>query len=329
MRAWAEVRRIRYTLFVLLAIGIHLLDESLVRLFSESPQHLRVSAGASLDFILTITAIYYWLLVRPGFRSRWSAGVVALVGVLHATYLYPGATFLRGTAAGMLDLALVGFVAVQVRRRIGDGQTDDEDPVDAIRSVTSRVLPTPFVRNLFAGEFAILYYALFSWRAEPHVPNGAKVFTLHKRTGRADLFFGLAIASVMEALPVHLVIARWNATDAWIVTGLTLYGAIWLFGLARSFDLRPALVGPDFVELRYGLLASVRFPRKMIASVRKVAPCEAMSGFRIPGKSEPNLTIELTGSVDAEKLFGTRRPVSCVALAADDPLELERALASS
>jgi hypothetical protein len=68
---------------------------------------------------------------------------------------------------------------------------------------------------------------------------------------------------------VHLLVHRWSRVLAWIISGLTVYGAIWLAGVARSLELRPVLVGGGYLVVRYGLLFRLRIPRKAIREIRK------------------------------------------------------------
>jgi hypothetical protein len=162
-----------------------------------------------------------------------------------------------------------------------------------------------------------LYYALFSWRAKPHVPRGAKALSIHKRSGHADLLFVFALISVMEAVPVHFLINRWSPPWAWAATGLSLYGAVWLIGLARSIELRPVLVGPDYLDVRYGLLFTLRIPRESIVVARPVEVGEAPA-ITVPLRGDPALRIQLSRPLAAATLFGRRR-TDHLGLAADDP----------
>jgi len=187
------------------------------------------------------------------------------------------------------------------------------------------VLAAPLARVL-AAELSIFYYALFSWRAKPHVDADAQAFTLHQRDGRADLLYVLALASVFEIVPIHLLLHHWRPVWAWVATGVSFYGLVWLIGLARSLTLRPVLIGADFLDVRYGLLFRLRVPRASIASVRRAEPADAAAATRVPRRTEPTLCIELAQTLEAEGLLGIRQPVRRLALAPDDLPEFERAL---
>ena len=329
MQLRIDDRRTRYTVFLLLALTINLVDSAVMRSAVNSRQRMVIGAAASFDMIVMVGAIYYWLLVRPGIRTGWSVVPISLAGVLHAAYLYPHMAVVRTVVAGLCELALVGFVVVEVRSRIRRRPDRGEGDylVDAINGAVRRVFILPQVAGILATEFSILYYALLSWRAVPHVPTDAQAFTIYKKSAHRDLLYGMALVSVIEMAPAHLLLHQWRPLWAWIATGASLYAAVWLIGLARSIELSPVLVGPDYVDIRYGLLFRLRIPREMIARVRRAKPEDATSAAVLPRRSEPNLSIELTAPMEAEKLFGAHKRVKRIAVAADEEGAFAEALA--
>jgi hypothetical protein len=328
MQISVEDRRTRYILFLLLGVSINVIDGMLTRSMAVNPRaHAVVAVGATFDVIVVVTLIYYWLLVRPGIQGRSSLFPIALMGLLHATYLYPNATSARLALAGLCEIGLIGFVVVQVRRKIRlPNSAVEGDPIGGIRAALAPVFVVPVAANLFAVELGVLYYALFSWRSKPHAPSEARAFSMHKRAAPQDLLFALAIVCIVEIPAMHLIIHIWSPVWAWLASALGVYGAIWLVGLARSIELRPVLVGPDYLELRYGLLFRLRVPRLMLLQVRSPALDDATSAVTVPRSSEPNLCIELRSPMYAEGLFGVRKRVSRVAVAVDESSAFEQAL---
>jgi hypothetical protein len=315
-------RRTRYAAFLLLAVAINAIDSTIVRTVADPARRMVVSAAATLDLVVVVCAIYYWLLVRPGIRGRVSLIPIALLGVLRATFLYPNARTLAAFVAGACEVALIAFVVIQVRARArrNPGKRDG-DPVDLLHASLQPILPG--AARFLAAELSIFYYALFSWRAKPYVPQGAQAFSLHKKSGHADLLYIVALASTMEIVPLHLLLRHWSLPAAWIATSLSLYGMIWLIGLARSIALRPVLVGPDSLDIKFGLLFRLRVPRESIAAVH-IGPADGATV--IPRRSTPNVCIEFVSVLDAEGPLGLRRPVRQLALSADDPADFEKAL---
>jgi hypothetical protein len=326
MHLRVEDRRIRYAAFLLLAVTINAVDGALTRQILDPGKRTLVAAAASLDIVVVVSAIYYWLLVRPGIRGRSSLFPIAIIGALHACFLYPNARAVTAGLAGLCEVGLLSFVVVQVRRVSRRGLRCPGDPISSIQSVLEALALPPFIARLLATEIGILYYASFSWRAKPHVPAGAKAFFMHRKNGQGALFYAVAAASSLEMLPMHLVIRQWNPTWAWAATGISLYGMIWLIGLGRSLELRPVLIGPEFLDLRYGLLFALRVPCEMIASFRRADSAGPSHAFVLPKGSQPDFCIDLACPLEAEGLFGVRRHVSLLALAPDDPAGFERAL---
>lgn len=307
-------RTVRYSLFLTLAVAINLVDGLVVTSQVRPEQRTVVAIAAALDVVVVVSAVYYWLLVRPGFQTWWSVAPVAVAGLWRAMYLVPSAAPVRALAAGVCEIAVIAFVVVQVRRTMRVGR--DADPVEALRGAVASLIAVPFAANMLATELSILYYA-FAWRARPQVPEGARAFTLHRRGGQQDILFAAAIGALFEIIPVHLLIHRWSAVAAWVATAVSLYGAVWLVGVARSLELRPVLVGPDCLDLRYGLLFRIRVSRGMIANVSRAVP-EHAQGLVVPRRAEPNVRVEFVAPVAAERLFGRRKMVTSVAVAADE-----------
>jgi hypothetical protein len=328
----------RQLTFVFLMVSINLLAWLLVSRMAADPRRgLRVAVGASLDVTVVVSALYYCLLVRPGIRSRPSMAIVALAGLLHATYFFPPVGWMRTLVAGLCEAALIGLVVLHVRR--------------------GEALPfPPVVTKILETELTILYYALVSWRAKPIVPADARAFTIYKRVGQADLFAMLPLVSVLEIVPIHLLLNRWSPLAAWIATGLSIYGMIWLTGLARSFALRPSLFGamepqtrsaarpvtfddgsvlrrspltamepavcPGEVVLRYGLLFELRIPRECIVRIRPAEPGD--KAYAVPRNSEPTICIEFDRMLQSQRLFGVRKNLKAVAFTPDNEQDFDR-----
>jgi hypothetical protein len=287
-----------------------------------------------------VSLIYYFLLVRPGIRGRATLAAVALLGLVRATFLFPAGLFpeglfpegaiLKAAVAGFAELGLIAFVVIAVRRHkaVAHRAGGEADPVDSMQAALEKLLMSPLIARIMAAEFSVLYYALFSWRAKPHVPSGAQPFTLHLKSGKADLFGLVAVASVIEIVPMHLVLTHWSRAVAWVATALGVYAAVWLLGLSRAFRLRPTLVADGGLDIRYGLVFRLRVLREAIESVRRFEAADKRSAIVVPSRSEPSVCIDLVRPLKAEAMFGIRKQVRRIALSPDDAAAFERALAS-
>ncbi len=319
--------RVRYVAFVLSMLTINLIDGVLVRSIADPGRRMIVAAGATFDVVVVVSALYYWMLVRPRIRAPGSVAAIAATGILRATFFYPHGTAATAVVAVLCEAGLIGYVISQVRRkiRVRAGDAGNTDPVEAIGAALSGVILVPGLARLIAAELGILYYALFSWRSKPHVPADAQSFSIHERAGQADVLRALPILCALEIVPAHLILKHGSPALAWIITGLSFYGMIWLVGLARAFRLRPVLVGRDYLLLRYGLLFQLCVPKAAIARVRRAESGDGK--FAVPRRSEPTLCIELVEVLDAAGPLGKRKRMTRVAFTPDDAPAFERALA--
>lgn len=250
----------------------------------------RTAVAAVLDMTITVTAVYYWLIVRPGLRPKGSLIFVALLGLLRASFAFPHVVPGREWILGAVEL--LAIIAV---------------------ITGSRIIPFQTVERAMKAELSALYY-VFAWGARPEVPPNARTFTLHKTSGIADLLMVLAPFSVIEVVLVHLLAARWSVTATWVLTGLGLYSGIWMFALGRSFGLRPGYVTDDEIVVRFGILFSLRIPRDSIYLIQR-EPIEGATPIR--RNVVPNLYLSFKRPLEAERALGFTKQVSAIAIQLD------------
>jgi hypothetical protein len=154
------------------------------------------------------------------------------------------------------------------------------------------------------------------------VPPGAQAFTLHNKSGFGDKILLIGLAALFEIVPVHIFVRQrshpgsWVLFAVWAFSALSLCGAIWLLDLSRSLNLRPCLVEPGQATIRLGKLFSLTIPARCIANITTDPGSDA---FVLPPRAGPNLRIDFTEPLAAERAFGPPRRLTAIALAADDP----------
>jgi hypothetical protein len=267
-----------------------------------------VGIGAAFDLTVTVTALYYWLIVRRGLRARGSLVAIAVLGLLRAAFLFPHVVPGKELLAGAAECGLVAAIWRGFRRTPGG------DPVERFRVALAGVLPFETAERALAGEFSVLYYA-FAWRVKPLVPEGARPFTLHRRSGFADIILCVGLAAGLELLPMHILVHKGSAAMAWVLTALSVYGAVWLTGLYRSLERRPCFVKDGEITLRLGLFFSLTIPADRIAAIG--GPADP-GDLVLPRGSTPNLRIAFTEPLMADRVFGFRKVVNSVAIASDE-----------
>ncbi len=298
----------RWKVFALAAVTIHLIAFWMVRL---APRPA-VEFGAALDVAVTVPAVYYLLIVRGGAMPLASVAPVCLLGILRATYLAQGIGWARPVVGAGVEIALAVLIVGRVRRGL---RGERGDFLECMEAAALETVPSRRLAAVLASELSVFYYCFAAWRRTPHVPAGARAFSLHRESGVAALFGTLAGVSLMEAVLVHLLVMRWSTAGAWVLTALSGYGTVWLIAQARAFVLRPVLVEVEELVVRCGMMWTVRVPLRAIAAVEQGgAKCD----LRVPPASQPNVTLRLSEEVAARGMYGVKRRVRSIALAVDD-----------
>ncbi|HVZ78957.1 MAG TPA: hypothetical protein VG818_13325 [Gemmatimonadaceae bacterium] len=331
----ARQRPLSVPRFALLAFAICALEAWIAR----SPRALvhpsAVPVAVALDLGAFVPLLYWWLVVRP---SRASVGRVLAVVVLGLIAARP---ILRPEQRAVLryaraftapfELMVVGMAIAAIRRGARAASADrDVDVPDRIATSLAGAFAYPAVGAAIATEVSILYYALFSWRDQPHVPPGATPFTCHRRSAIVPLLGAVAGIAVVELFAVHLVVHTFSPAAAWSLTALSAVSVAWIIGFARAVALRPILVFPDRVVARGGLGWLVEIPRDAIASAQaavRTGPQRGAEGHvQILGRGQPTVTIGLARPLVARGAWGRAREVRSVGLTVDRPREFLEAV---
>jgi hypothetical protein len=181
-------------------------------------------------------------------------------------------------------------------------------------------------------ELGVLYYALGCWGKRP-AGNESMAFSYHRRGSYGAIVAALLMVLPVEMVAVHFGLQTWSRPAAWILTGLELYGVLWLIGDYQAVRLRPLLVDGDALYVRLGLRWTARVPYEQIRRARPRERGEVCTR-RSPGYLsaallvDPQLILELDESVLARGPYGIRKKVTRVGLAVDDVDRLKAALAA-
>lgn len=305
-----------YLVFLAIAALVAITESVIAHSIIDPDRHARIGIFATLDLTLVVPALYYWLLVKSGRRSMITMFFVAVMGLWRAAFLFPEVIPGKIWIGSVLEAALLAAAgtALWESRRVFGGS----DPVELLRDTFGRIIPVPAIARIMASECAVLYYGLFSWRARQHVPVGTLAFTMDGQSTDGSLFLGLGILSLLEIAPAHLIVRHWSAATAWVFTGLSLYGSIWMVAIARSLRLRPALVSLNGIAVRYGLLFNLWIPASRIRAVR-FAGDRTPGAYIIPRRTDPEIYLEFTEPLNAGLLAGLHKLITAIGLTVDDP----------
>ncbi|MGI4852103.1 MAG: hypothetical protein ACRYGR_09205 [Janthinobacterium lividum] len=315
-------------LFVALALVINATSSFLSHHRLDTDTYHVVSYAACFDMMVTVPALYYLLVVRRGTQTFASLLLVILMCVVRASFVVPSVVH-GAVVLGFAEVGILALVCFKVRRAMRTANSvSASDPMEHIEAACRAVIPVSPVARLMASEFAVLYYALFSWRPSKAKQHG-QTFSTYRKGGMAVLLAVLACLMTAEIPILHIVLARWSKTIAWVFTAFGIYGFVWIIGLSRSFVLRPAIVSDAGLELSKGFLWRVQVRWTDILAVYR--PGHSWEGsdsqaLNLAVGVAPDLVLELTHHVVATGAFGLRKQVKSIAICMDDLKAFEASL---
>jgi hypothetical protein len=321
----------RALFFFVLAAGVSATALVLSGMLSTLERPSAVATAITLDLTVLVPLAYYFLVVRArGWPPVALAPIVVLSLVIAAAILpseYHGTLRIVEALAVPVEVFLLGWIAWQAAGALRQIREDAAaDPVEALHQSARKLLRMDRVADVLASELAVLYYSLGAWRRRPHIPDDTRAFTSHRRSGHGGLVVGVFVVTAAESVVAHVLLARWSVTLAWVVTALSIYGALWLVADFRATVLRPLLGNETEVWIRAGLRWRARIPRDQIAGVGRkqshATECTRSLAFLTP----PNFWIQFSAPVLLEGPYGLRRRVRCLGLFVDEPAELARVL---
>ena len=278
------------------------------RAFSLHPMPLR---AAVIFDLCTVPPLAYWLLVvRRGAARPRTVLRVAVLAIAACALLFGREVRLL---AAPLELGLMYIAYTSVRKAFRARVA--ADPAAAIRAGLTDALGDNPAARAVAAEFAVFWYALFSW-GRP-APAG---FTAYKRAGWTAIYFALAICVLGEGIPLHFVLPH-----GWAVASAVLhvYTVLWLLGDLRAMALRPITVSGGALHLRIGLKWEADIPLDEIVSAELTQKAE---GRKLGVIGSPNLVLRLKQPALLHGLFGIQRTAEVISLQVDDPEMLRAAL---
>jgi hypothetical protein len=317
--------------FALLALGVYIVEGIAATSAALDRRPVLVGGAITFDLVVAVPLAWWLLVVRKGAASLRSLLPVVLLSMLGARLVLPtdhqGALPWMRVLVAPLELGVIAWVAWQVRatvraRRVARGGLADAgvDVRAELLAVLAPALGRGTLATVVATEIGLLHYVLTPWARTPHAPAGARTFA-HERNG--GLVAGLLIAITAETIPLHLfVAARWGALAAWVLTGLSVYGALWLVGDYRAIAMRPIVVRGDEIVIRHGLRTDIAISRSRIARAERPSwrtlPERAPDYLDLSRPGEPNVVLELDAPVEARLPFGMRRTVSRIGLRVEE-----------
>lgn len=147
--------------------------------------------------------------------------------------------------------------------------------------------------------------------------------------GQSAIMFGFMFVCVVETVVMSVLLYRWPTVHH-VVLFIDVYsGVFFILGMHAASVVRPHVLEPGVLRIRYAAHVDVRIPLGRIAAVRRelrTAHDKADGELNVAVGGQTTVTLELAEPVTHVTFLGRRREVSLVRLYADETDALVKAL---
>ena len=285
-----------------------------------------LSLAITIDLLLSIPAIYYFL-IRKKKIPKTTVVPVFILGLVVASFIIPKENqyllqLAKTWLLPLVELGILSYVAFKVYKTVRLFKREKKNSIDfftTAKKVSNEIAPGR-IASLLATEIAVIYYSFFDWKKQKLKENE---FSYHKNTGSSTLLIGIILIIVIETVVIHMLLAKWNITIAWVLTGLSIYTIFQIIALIKSIPKRPIQIDGDKLYLKYGILnetditiediESIIFTTKEIESdkeIKKLSPIAHIEGH--------NILIKLNKENILNGFYGFNKKYKTIAFFVDD-----------
>lgn len=299
------------------------------------------AVGVLLLFTLEMPLLFWWSVLRRSGTSPLYAVPVAAMGYAFCRLWAPAADSIWITWAWIpllpFEVLLLAVLARRISRIVSmaRGLPKSADLIERLTRAAAREFPANRWAAWLSYEAGVVHYAL---GGRPGITAGAAdiAFTYHKRTGLRLIYAVAFIVGGPEIVIVHLLVAGLNPVAAWVLTGVELYGMVWVIGLLRSIDQLPIVLGERGIQIRAGVLYALFVPYEAIASVEQqrlyLVDTRRENYLNCAFFSTPDCVLKLRAPRQAQLPYTLVKHVDEIGLIVDEPqqflAQLEQRLAA-
>ncbi|WP_350286138.1 hypothetical protein [uncultured Croceitalea sp.] len=321
---------------ILIVFGLPLLLILLVVLLTKSSlfsqhQH-QLSIGITFDLLLTVPFVYF-LLIRKTTVPKTTVIPFLILGVVICSAILPPEnqyylSLFKTWGVPLIELSILSLVSYHIVRAIKRYRSNSNGSFDfftTLKHTCREILPRPAVIPVVT-EIAVFYYGFFYWRKRKLRTNE---FSYHKDSGTITLLVAIIFIVAIETVVFHNILQKWSTIVAWILTCLSIYSGIQIFGFLKSMLKRPIAIANGQLFLRYGIMTETTIDLKDIVAIeissKAINSDMATRKLSFLGELEGhNLIIHLKKDYELIGLYGIRKTYRNLALFVDDKMTFKK-----
>ena len=320
-------------LFAGLLLGIVGIEHVVTTLPAFSQQPL-LPVGVTVDLLVVVPALFYFLMVRP-----YRLAVASLAGVVGAClalafWLIPVAQQQPLRALGflpaLLELVAIGLLATKARRLVRAYRAAFAREPAWWPSLQAAVRSLGPIGEFMLAEINLLRYAVLGWWAAPELGHQAEAFSNHRESGFVALTVMLGVGLAVETASLHLLARHWSPTLAAWLLPLHAYTLLTLVAHSHAVRLLPVLLTADALTLRVGCMWQVAVPRAAVVAIEPLrdVPAARPATLNLARLlfTTPNLLLTFAEPIELIGPYGIRRTARRVAIYLDQPRQFVAAV---
>ena len=318
----------------LLIIGLMVLITK-TSLFQMNPDSLAI--GITFDLLLTTPFVYY-LLIRKTKIPKTTVVPFLILGTVICYMILPTenqqyVNLFKVWILPIVELSVVAYVIYNIRKGIESYKQKKEASFDfftTLKKTCYEILPKRVVIPVVT-EISVFYYGFFYWRKRVLKENE---FSYHKESGSITILIALLLIIAVETVTLHTLIANQSSVAAWVLTFLSVYSGLQIFGFLKSIFKRPISIENDKLFLRHGIMTETTIniqdiDRIEISSKDLELDKETRKLSFLGGIETHNVILHLKKENTLIGLYGIQRNFKRLAFFIDNKAEFKKQLKNS
>ena len=297
-----------------------------------SKNSVSLSNAITVDLLFVLPFIYF-LLIRKTNISKTSVAYFLIFGIIIGSFILPKENqnylnLFKLWVLPIIELSILAIVILNLKNAITASKLNKDVSFDfftSLKMVLYKVLPKTLVMPV-AMEIGVLFYGFIFWKKRELKVNE---FTYHKDSGTIALLLAFIFIIAIETFVLHLLLSKWSNTIAWILTLLSAYTCIQIFGFLKSMIKRPISYENKKLYLRYGIMTETTINLENIASIEFSAKDieinkETQKLSFLQHLESHNVLIRLKEENTIIGFYGIKRNFKILALHVDNKIEFQK-----
>jgi hypothetical protein len=294
-----------------------------------------LSNGILLDLLITAPLIYF-LAIRKSNVSKLTVIRVFIIALLFAgiilrSHANPVLQIIKTWISPVIEAFVIFIICKKFYVANNNAKAKNNNKVDFLlhsRSIMFEILGNEKAANIVSSEIAVIYYSFFSVK-DKSIDYKTK-FTSYKENGLLIVLGAILSIFVIETIGVHFLLSLWNNTVAWILTALSFYTCVQLFGHIRALKARPIIINSTSFEVHNGLAGDAFIQldniEKIELSNKNSIGRESIKISLLKGLENHNIVVYFKNPIEVTKIFGIKKQTDTVLFFVDKPKEFINAI---